>query len=177
MNLAKSSSASRARLATVADAESIAAVHASAWRSAYHALLPPAVLDQVDAATRIGQWRAHIESGARDVLVAVTEEEIVGFCSLAPSRDAGALAACGEITALYVHPSSWRRGHGRVLLAAAREHAASRGWKELTLWVLSSNAPAREFYASRGFEHDGAVKNEDQPALAEARYRFRVAGE
>jgi len=177
MNLAKSPPASQVRLATVADAESIAAVHASAWRSAYHALLPPAVLDQVDAASRIGTWRANIESAARDVLVAVTEGDIVGFCSLAPSRDPGALATCGEITALYVHPSSWRRGHGRYLLAAARDHAASRGWQELTLWVLRSNAPAREFYVSRGFEHDGAVKNEGQPGQAEARYRFRVAGD
>jgi GNAT superfamily N-acetyltransferase len=162
------------RLATVADAESIAAVHASAWRSAYQALLPPAVLDQADAASRIGQWRANIESGARDVLVAVSEGHIVGFCSMAPSRDAGALPTCGEITALYVHPSSWRRGYGRCLLAAARDHTASRGWTELTLWVLRSNVSAREFYVARGFEHDGAVKNEGEPGLAEARYRLRA---
>jgi GNAT superfamily N-acetyltransferase len=134
------------------------------------------VLDQVDAASRSRQWRTHIESGAREVLVAVTEDGIVGFCSLAPSRDAGAPATCGEITALYVEPSSWRRGHGRDLIAAARDHAAARGWTELTLWVLSSNQPAREFYVSLGFEHDGAEKNESEPSLAEARYRFLVLG-
>ena len=164
------------RLATVTDAEAIAAVHVSAWRSAYQALLPPAVLENVDAASRIRQWRTNIESAAREVLVAVTAGGIVGFCSVAPSRDPCALATCGEITALYVHPSSWRRGYGRNLLAAARDHAASRGWTELTLWVLSSNGPARAFYVARGFEHDGTEKNEGEPALAEARYRLRIIG-
>ena len=176
-NQAGPAHASLVRLATVTDAESVAAVHVTAWRSAYQALLPPAVLDNVDAASRIRQWRANIESAARAVLVAVTEDGIVGFCSLAPSRDTGALATCGEITALYVHPSSWRHGYGSDLLAAARDHAASRGWNELTLWVLSSNGPARAFYVARGFEHDGTEKNEGEPALAEARYRLRILGE
>jgi GNAT superfamily N-acetyltransferase len=161
----------------MADAERIGVVHANAWHEVYRDLLPAAaVLKSPDAAARARQWNANIAARAREVLVAVAEDGVVGFCSLARSRDVNAPAACGEVTALYVEPSVWRHGHGRLLIAAARHHALARRWTELTLWVLATNHVARAFYASQHFQPDGVQKAEGDPPLPEVRYRSAIDG-
>lgn len=166
------------RTATPADAEQIGIVHSDAWRAAYRDLLPHAILEGSDAVSRARQWRINIESGARAVFVASMDGRIVAFCSVAPSRDVEDDADCGEITALYVHPTVWRRGHGRGLVSVARQHAIAQKWRELTVWVLRTNQPARAFYLSLGFRPDGHEKLEGTPPLPEVRYRsFAVAGQ
>lgn len=160
----------RVRAATVADAEAIGTVQANAWREAYEDLLPPAVMRR-DAGLRARQWRTNIESGERDVFVSMAGGTMVGFCSLARSRDVDAPGTTGEVTALYVDPSAWRRGHGRALVSTAKEHAAARGWTELTLWVLANNDPARAFYAAMGFQPDGAERVDPESLCSEIRCR------
>jgi GNAT superfamily N-acetyltransferase len=162
------------RLATPADAEQIGIVHDEAWRAAYRDLLPLALLESSDAVARARQWRVNIESASRAVIVADIGGRIAGFCSLAHSRDAEAGPLCGEITALYVDPVVWRRGYGRGLVSAARAHALTRQWSELTLWVLSANQAALAFYFSLGFRPDGGEKLEGTPPLLEVRYRSVV---
>jgi len=162
------------RPATPADTEQIGMVHNNAWREAYRGLLPVAAMGGADAVARARQWRTNIESGARDVFVALSDGHVVGFCSVAPSRDVGAGADCGEITALYVDPSAWRRGYGRGLVRAAWQHALVRRWSELTLWVFRSNQAACSFYLSLGFRPDGGEKVEGDPPLLEVRYRTVV---
>jgi GNAT superfamily N-acetyltransferase len=101
----------------------------------------------------------------------------VGFCALLPSRDADATPDIGEIAAIYVEPGFWRSGCGTVLVEAAVDAAHQRDFTELTLWVLTSNSPARAFYEARGFKTDGQTKTEEQPGFSihETRYRRTLA--
>ena len=48
-------------------------------------------------------------------------------------------------------------GAGRRLLAAATRLLADAGFADASLWVLSRNHPARGFYESQGWHHDGTV--------------------
>lgn len=81
---------------------------------------------------------------AHEFLVAVDDEEILGFAQLDPAR--------GEIVGCYVHPRAHRGGVGSRLLAALVVRAAARGVTELHL-DASLNAVA--FYQSAGFRADG----------------------
>lgn len=49
--------------------------------------------------------------------------------------------------ALYVHPTRWRQGLGRLLLTQAKTESGA-----LQLWVLEANLVARLFYQREGFE-------------------------
>jgi GrpB-like predicted nucleotidyltransferase (UPF0157 family)/L-amino acid N-acyltransferase YncA len=158
------------RPATAADGSSISMIHAAAWREGYRGLMPDQALELRDVAARAAKWRSLIEAGGREVLVAVAGDRVVGFASVAPSRDADAMPFDRELTALYVEPTCWRRGAGRVLIETAVARARSRGWTRLTAWVLSSNVRGRAFYASQGFCQDGGDKIEGEPPLRQTRY-------
>jgi ribosomal protein S18 acetylase RimI-like enzyme len=159
------------RDATIADAAGIATVRVRGWQAAYRGLLPDDGLDRLSIERDTGIWRSRLASPPPDgVMVVADVGEIVGFCAGGPDRDDDSL---GEIYALYVHPDRWHGGIGTRLLDAASGRLAAAGFTELVLWVLATNTPARRFYASRGWVHDGAEKGDEifGFALHETRYR------
>lgn len=167
------------RRATDSDVDTIALIQVEAWRSGYRGQLPDAVIEFRSVEDRRQRWQQLLAQPGHDLLVAVRANAVLGFCSLVPSRDAGAPAKTGEIAALYVAPEHWRSGAGRQLMLASVEAARERGYRELTLWVLSTNQRARAFYASTGYVADGAEKVEHTNGhpLHEVRYRRWVEGD
>ena len=86
--------------------------------------------------------------------------EIAGFSTIGPSRDADGPDA-GEIYALYVDPTRWGLGVGRLLLAESRKQLVRRGHSEALLWVLVGNEPAQRFYVADGWVLDGGQREEN----------------
>src|SRR5258706_11499553 len=164
------------RIAEAEDVAEIARLHVSVWRTAYRGHVPDAYLDWLDASKRAAVWSKNLRDPNRLLLVAADDQAIVGFCCLIPSRDPDALRSVGEISALYVDAGRWRQGHGTALVDVAVQSAATRGFSELTLWVLTANVGARAFYEARGFVADGHTKTDphDGFALVETRYRRRM---
>ena len=164
------------RQATLSDVDAIAKVHVKAWQTTYRGHMPDAHLDTLDESKRAAMWSEALGQPAMLLLVAISGETLVGFCSLVPSRDADAPPAVGEVAAIYVDPAFWRSGFGGSLLESIIESARARNFTELTLWVLTDNAPAREFYAARGFNPDGHTKTHEPWGfpLHETRYRHRI---
>jgi GNAT superfamily N-acetyltransferase len=157
------------------DADAIARVHVASWRAAYRRVMPDAVLDRLDEAARAGTWRRALADPEWPVLVLDLDGRVEGFCHVAPSRDPRVdRARTAEITAIYIDPSFWRRGHGRALCRRALEEAVRLGRSEVTLWVLEKNQSARRFYEALGFAEDGGAKVEPESGLREVRYRIGV---
>ena len=125
------------------------------------------------------QWRASLaNSGDRDsllanpdaivlpleqiadghVLVAQREGVIVGFAAVLPRPDGNA-----ELDALFVEPSLWKRGVGRLLV----EHCAdvARGRASRILHVVG-NPHAEGFYVACGFQTTEAVQTRFGAGLA-----------
>jgi GNAT superfamily N-acetyltransferase len=164
------------RLASQSDVEAIARVHVKTWQSAYRGHMPDAHLDSLDTSERAAMWSKALGEQSTLVLVATSGDTLVGFCSLQPSRDADAAPTLREIVAIYVDPAFCRCGFGSSLIEGIVEWARPRNFAELTLWVLTDNAPARQFYEARGFNIDGHTKTDDRWGfpLRETRYRRRI---
>lgn len=138
----------RIRDADVEDADAIRAVHEASIRG----LGPEGYDDEQVEAWAAGCGDADYESsitGAGEFVVAVREEEIVGFGSLqydAPEEyetDGDA-----EVTGIYVHPSVAGEGVGSRLYEELEGRARDRGVDTL---VLSASRTAVGFYESHGF--------------------------
>lgn len=182
------------RAASPDDASAVAGVHAESLRASAPDLLPahltPIVLPPAGAAPRARAWQRWIERERTSTFVSLTGATVTGFCTLHPAADdrrAGAAGTgtagtghargCGEIASFYVLPSEWRQGTGRRLGERTLAEACARGFDEVVLWVLETNARARRFYESLGFRPDGASKvflERPYASWRELRYRRAV---
>ena len=165
------------RSAGVDDAEAIAGVHNASLQASYRPLIPDRiahlVLDPPEAAPRIPGWRRCLERPrVSTTVVACDNDAIAGFCTLRPTP--GGAGAMGEIWALFVRPSHWRRGIGRLLCERTLADARGQGLAGVELWELESNTRARRFGRALGFRPDGETRiflEHAGVALRELRYR------
>lgn len=164
------------RLATIADAESIARIHVGAWQAAYRGLMPDAILNNLSAEKRAAFWQTHLARRPLRTFVAESDRAIIGFCDLLPSRDKDSdPKIVAEIAAIYIHPNHWRQGAGRALCRSAWETARNESFISMILWSLISNIAARAFYEALGFRLDGATKLETMGNHELHQVRFRIS--
>jgi GNAT superfamily N-acetyltransferase len=140
------------RPAVDADAEQVAAVHASSSHAAYEGIA--SAVQQLSIEKRRAFWRDAIEYGEPLVHVALEAARVVGFVGFDRSRDPKSKPTTGEIWALYVEPSHWGRGAGLALWDAAREGLLEEGCTEVTLWIPLSNDRALRFAELAGFKRE-----------------------
>ncbi len=160
----------RVRAAVPADASAIAALHVRAWQAAYRGQLPQHHLDTLDVEARRQRWHRHLsepqERWGSVLVVEMPGAALAGFVSVGASRDDDAPADCGEIAALYVDPSRIGRGHGRTLMAAALEMLSQNGFRQATVWALSTNQQGRRFYERTGWTDTGVEKDDEVAGLS-----------
>jgi ribosomal protein S18 acetylase RimI-like enzyme len=153
------------------DAAAIAEVHVRTWQDAYEHVFGAERLAGVTVAQRLPMWRQILGDPAQTALVAENEVgRIVGWCTVAPSRDAD---ADGELWGIYVLSEAWGSGVGTALMAAGIDALQESGYREVILWVLEDNPRARRFYEREGWTLDG-LRKEDQflgVPVTEVRYR------
>jgi L-amino acid N-acyltransferase YncA len=151
------------RLAVVSDAPAVAGVHVRSWQAAYRGLMPDSLLDNLSVEARTAGWAREIPSG--QVWVALSGDQVVGFASAGPSRDAD---AAYELYAIYLLPTAWGTG-----LALPLAEAAIGSEQDVIVWVLDENERARRFYERLGFQADGVTRDETlgSAVLKEVRYR------
>lgn len=166
----------RVRRAVLEDAASIAAIHVRSWQVAYRGLMPDGLLDGLSVEQREESWQEALGESAYAMYVAVDDAAVLGFCAVAtPSRDDDAQEGVAEIGAIYVEPSMWRTGAGRALMDVALADLRADGWRQVTLWVLAENQPARDFYSRFGLMPDGAEMTHAGSGATEVRLRGPIA--
>ncbi|MGW6934823.1 N-acetyltransferase family protein [Lentzea sp. NPDC054927] len=153
------------QLATAADLSEIVRIHRETWRLAYAELLPPEVLDTLDADEA---WALAVQSGA--VLKATEGDWTVGFvvASKAPDEEVakadGSLpedAATTALLSVLVEPRWGRRGHGTRLVAEACERLKQSGATRGIAWVPEADKASKSFYERLGWTGDGTVRTLD----------------
>lgn len=167
----------RIRPATTADAEAIAGLHLASYRAAYQGLLPSEVLSNLRIHDRARRWEVSLNDPRRQTVIAEDDDgapALIGFAEVGLSRDDDAGALTGELMALHVTQSCWRRGVGRALHDTAVATLATRGFQGATLWVLTGNMRARAFYDAMGWTHDGTAREHVVRGIQVAEVRYRV---
>ena len=140
------------------DAEAIAATNAAAWRLAYRGIIEADRLTGIPIKAWVRDIRAGIEDPKPGTfsLVAELNGEFAGSAFvIAPARDGDLGPEVAELVAIYVDPNRWRQGIGRALIAETIKRTAEEGYTELSLWTLTQNEPAIEFYEELGWKRDG----------------------
>ena len=145
------------RRAVVDDAPGIARVHVDSWAEAYAGIVPAEVTAARSHEVRLGQWRETLASEEWLTLVAECGREIVGVSSFEAPAEWDRSAGEAEIRIFYVHPSRWRSGIGRALMASTLAALRELSCRSAVLWVMRDNAPARRFYEALGWTPDGSV--------------------
>jgi L-amino acid N-acyltransferase YncA len=165
--------------ATTDDCHAIAEVHVLSWRHAYQNLLPAEFLASLSVEQRAAMWRESLATGTLQLLVARDHKGIAGFIAFGPSRDEEAAPHSAEVWAIYLVPSSWSQGTGRMLWLAALERMLGQGYKTVSLWVIAGNERAIQFYSTAGFKpepHSVRELTMGGVQLHEVRYVFNVEG-
>jgi GNAT superfamily N-acetyltransferase len=105
-------------------------------------------------------------------IVAVDDGLICGFATTGPAQD-GPVPSAGLVHALYVEPTLWRRGVGRLLMAEARTRLQRHGFLEGLLWVLVGNDRAQRFYRADGWLPDGSRRDREVWGIIVDEMRYR----
>jgi uncharacterized protein (TIGR02453 family) len=152
------------RPARPADAERVARVQLSTWRTAYADLLPAEALDvpEVQAAAL---WLGAVESPPSPrhrLLVALERDELVGFAASGPATDEGVDdATTAELLTVLVEPRWGRRGHGSGCSPRPSSTGGQRTSPPPVAWAFERDAATRGFLVGSGWEPDGAARGLD----------------
>jgi ribosomal protein S18 acetylase RimI-like enzyme len=164
------------REATSDDAIGISKVHVDSRKAAYRGIMPDSLLDSLEYDRRTKYFSQAIENGSDEIFVSELDGQIVGFMTIGPCRDQDVdKKITGEIWGIYLLPEHWRKSIGSLLCRHATQILFSRGYSEVTLWVLSQNVESRHFYEKMGFNLDGGIKTHNFGTPLEiVRYRRKL---
>ena len=108
--------------------------------------------------------------------VIVADDGIAGFLTIAVSRDADLIEPTYEIIGLYLSPKYIGLGIGKQTMEWIKAEIHTRGYRQISLWVLQENNRAIRFYERSGFIADGTTKPSGLADTIEARYICRLKG-
>ncbi|MFT3833644.1 MAG: GNAT family N-acetyltransferase [Micropruina sp.] len=147
------------RLALPVEAAQIAAIQRRGWSQGLPAEVAESVLTSVDLDAMTRSWHAAITRpplAQFRVLVAVTDDRVVGFAALGPSDDPDAEPGEDGIVAEFaIDPVAQRSGHGSRLLNACMDTLRADGFGRATWWVRSTDDALRRFLTESGWAPDG----------------------
>lgn len=100
--------------------------------------------------------RESVEAGDVQILVAQLDNVPVGVAVIAYHLNVSVAGSFASVEDVYVVPGFRRRGVGRALLEAAREHWAERGVSYVEAQVEDEEAMA--FYEALGYQPEPGVQ-------------------
>ncbi|HEY9291650.1 MAG TPA: GNAT family N-acetyltransferase [Microlunatus sp.] len=148
------------RLALPSEAATIAAIQRRSWPER----LPESISEQMLAQAGLDQmaelWEQAItrppEARFR-VLVAIGDEQVIGFATTTPSPDADAHPKTdGAIDEFVIDRPAQRQGHGSRLLNACADTLRADGFTRALWWLASTDDITRSFLQDAGWAPDGA---------------------
>ena len=145
----------RIRIATDADAHSIADIHEDAWRTLYSKLLPPAVVEAHAPQRTTDVWLGEI--GRSNAILFVADNgnaDIDGFMRIGPTRLDADASFDREITHFYLRTEVRRQGLGRAMIDSVLHRLVADGIRSVVVRVMDGN-PFAKFYDSVGADHLG----------------------
>ena len=137
------------RLATHADSDIIANLHAQSWLNTYRGIVPDHFLDNDLHAERKKYWEKKMKDLKHNEFVFLAEDggEAVGFAAVLDKPEADCDAF---IDNLHVRTDMKGKGIGKSLMRAVAERLRATNRHSVYLWVLHGNVAAEKFYYAVG---------------------------
>ena len=157
------------RLATLYDAKCCADIHAKSWEFAYRDIVSKDIIDKHNIRWPM-IWDKMLANNTNSHYVVIYDSIIIGFLTIAISRDDDLNKSFYEIIGLYLSPQYISRGFGKLTMDWIKQEVKSRGYDKISLWVLEENTHARKFYEKAGFKADGKNKPSGLADAREVRY-------
>lgn len=134
------------RNATFKDAEIIADIHVSSWKSTYQELLDERDISNITYENRKILWetKLRVQKKEHRTFVIEANEKVVGFISGGPERTKR-FDYEAEIYTIYLLDKYQRKGLGARLLQVFADEMKALGYESLLVWVLTQN-PSSRFY-------------------------------
>ena len=101
-------------------------------------------------------WLA-ARAGAHTALVAVEDDEVLGFAALSPWKERPAYATSVE-DSVYVHRDHQGKGVGKVLLGSLLEAAEASGFHAVFARIVGGHEASIGLHAAHGFEVIGTER-------------------
>ncbi|MFC4559125.1 GNAT family N-acetyltransferase [Virgibacillus kekensis] len=160
------------RKAVYDDAEAIAEIHVSSWKSTYTDLLEEKDISNITYENRKALWETILRIKKKEQCTLVIEdfEKIVGFISGGPERTKR-FNYDSEIYTIYLLDDYQRQGLGAKLLKSFTEEMKDRGYKSILVWILTQN-PSSRFYERFNAEPVG----EELTTIGEGTYQETAYG-
>lgn len=95
----------------------------------------------------------HLRATHSPHFVAVENNQVIGWCDIAPTF--GQTRAHAGTLGIALHPNARGQGLGPQLLRTAIEAAWLKGLTRIELTVRDDNLPAKALYERFGFQHEG----------------------
>lgn len=130
------------------DRNTLAELHAEAWRYAYRGIIPGIALERMIARRGPAWWDRRCGPRNRALLLEF-DGRVAGYALIGASR-IPSRPRMGEIYELYVRPEYQGAGFGRALFEEARRRLGLRRLAGLVVWALAENDLACEFYQAMG---------------------------
>lgn len=137
------------RKASIEDVANIAKVHVASWQSTYKGIINEKYLRNLSIEQRTELWIKNIQNIDNTILVAVENNQIVGFASGASARDDEYPSYDGDVTAIYFYKEFQGKGLGKRLIYKLFVKLKERGFKNAIVKVLADNHN-KNFYEKLG---------------------------
>ncbi|MDD1780364.1 GNAT family N-acetyltransferase [Enterovibrio sp. ZSDZ35] len=146
------------RKAVDTDAQEIAKIHVSSWKSAFDGLMPADYINGFTVSSRLDEWQKAIRNNTETVVVAERSNKVVGFMSyFVPTENPDTI----ELSKLYLCPSVYGQRLGSSFLTHLEQESQTLRTTMIKLYVLDNNEAAIQFYSKNGFEFaDGFMSEE-----------------
>ena len=150
------------RTAGLEDRAFIRSVAECTWPSTYGAIISQAQIDfMLDWMYSNDALAQQMNTGAEFYIASIKkindQWEEVGFCSVSPEKEEGAITTTYKLNKLYVLPTAQGSGAGKALLDKAIEVAKLAGAPSMFLQVNKLNS-AYTFYLKKGFIKEADFK-------------------
>ena len=157
------------RPAALEDAPKCADIHMRSWVFAYSQYIPMEIIEQHNTRRPV-MWEKMLKNNIDTHFVAVYQGKIIGITSINSPRDQDLPNTVYELTGLYFDPDYIGKGFGKKTMDWVKNEISTRGYRKISLWVLSQNTRAKTFYEKNGFKPDGDVKSSVLGDTFEERY-------
>lgn len=127
-------------------------VHWKSWLETYNDKMPKEFLKN----WTLENCQKRTKFNADNTIVAIYDNEVVGFCCWCKSRDED-LINCGEVQAIYILKEHQGNGLGKLLMNECLFRLSC--YNRIVIWVLDNNKKAIKFYKNFGFVFDGVKKS------------------